>query len=221
MTMTAYRHMVSDDRGGAALGRDNDVSRRTLYATAGAAALLTAVMIPIQIAVFVASPFPETVAGRAPCGRASAGRASPQPPGANARRLPREPTAGRCGSRPGDRLRSGHARARPRSRAVVLLAEWLAEVRDAPKHGYARLPTTATFASSGARMNDDHRYRTVEDALLAHRTQQQSCEAAVASASDNEWTGVASGFLQESMHGCTRRRPAVDGHVGSCYFFGD
>jgi hypothetical protein len=38
-------------------------SWRTLYRAAGAAALITAVLIPIQIAVFIAYPFPDTVAG--------------------------------------------------------------------------------------------------------------------------------------------------------------
>jgi hypothetical protein len=38
-------------------------SWRTLYRAAGAAALITAVLIPIQIAVFVAYPYPDTVAG--------------------------------------------------------------------------------------------------------------------------------------------------------------
>jgi hypothetical protein len=38
-------------------------SWRTLYRAAGAAALITAVSIPIQVAVFVAYPFPDTVAG--------------------------------------------------------------------------------------------------------------------------------------------------------------
>jgi hypothetical protein len=36
---------------------------RTLYRTAAVAALVTAVLIPIQIAVFVAYPFPDTVTG--------------------------------------------------------------------------------------------------------------------------------------------------------------
>lgn len=40
-----------------------DSSWRTLYRAAGAAALITAVLIPIQIGVFIAYPFPETVAG--------------------------------------------------------------------------------------------------------------------------------------------------------------
>lgn len=34
-----------------------------LYRAAGAAALITAVLIPIQIAVFIAYPYPDTVAG--------------------------------------------------------------------------------------------------------------------------------------------------------------
>ena len=38
-------------------------SWRTLYRTAGVAALFTAAMIPVQIAVFFAYPFPETVRG--------------------------------------------------------------------------------------------------------------------------------------------------------------
>jgi hypothetical protein len=38
-------------------------SWRTLYRAAGVAALITAVLIPIQIAVFIAYPFPDTVAG--------------------------------------------------------------------------------------------------------------------------------------------------------------
>jgi hypothetical protein len=36
---------------------------RTLYRTAGAAAAVTAVLIPIQIAVFIAYPYPKSVAG--------------------------------------------------------------------------------------------------------------------------------------------------------------
>jgi hypothetical protein len=35
----------------------------TLYRTAAAAAAVTAVLIPIQIAVFIAYPYPKTVAG--------------------------------------------------------------------------------------------------------------------------------------------------------------
>jgi hypothetical protein len=38
-------------------------SWRTLYRTAGAAAAVTAVLIPIQIAVFIAYPYPKSVAG--------------------------------------------------------------------------------------------------------------------------------------------------------------
>jgi hypothetical protein len=38
-------------------------SWRRLYRTAGVAALVTAVLIPTQIAVFVAYPFPDTVTG--------------------------------------------------------------------------------------------------------------------------------------------------------------
>jgi hypothetical protein len=38
-------------------------SWRTLYRAAGAAALITAVLIPVQIAVFIAYPYPDTVAG--------------------------------------------------------------------------------------------------------------------------------------------------------------
>jgi len=38
-------------------------SWRTLYRAAGAAALITAVLIPIQLAVFMAYPFPDTVTG--------------------------------------------------------------------------------------------------------------------------------------------------------------
>jgi hypothetical protein len=38
-------------------------SWRTLYRAAGAAALITAALIPIQIAVFLAYPYPDTVAG--------------------------------------------------------------------------------------------------------------------------------------------------------------
>jgi hypothetical protein len=38
-------------------------SWRTLYRAAGVAALVTAVLIPIQVAVFVAYPYPDTVAG--------------------------------------------------------------------------------------------------------------------------------------------------------------
>jgi hypothetical protein len=38
-------------------------SWRTLYRAAGAAALITAVLIPIQIATFIAYPYPDTVAG--------------------------------------------------------------------------------------------------------------------------------------------------------------
>jgi hypothetical protein len=38
-------------------------SWRTLYRAAGAAALITALLIPIQIAVFIAYPYPDTVAG--------------------------------------------------------------------------------------------------------------------------------------------------------------
>jgi hypothetical protein len=38
-------------------------SWRTLYRAAGAAALVTAALIPIQVAVFIAYPFPDTVAG--------------------------------------------------------------------------------------------------------------------------------------------------------------
>jgi hypothetical protein len=38
-------------------------SWRTLYRAAGVAALTTAVLVPVQLAVFVAYPFPETVTG--------------------------------------------------------------------------------------------------------------------------------------------------------------
>jgi hypothetical protein len=38
-------------------------SWRTLYRAAGVAALITAVLVPVQLAVFVAYPFPETVTG--------------------------------------------------------------------------------------------------------------------------------------------------------------
>jgi len=38
-------------------------SWRTLYRAAGAAALITAVLVPIQLAVFMAYPFPDTVTG--------------------------------------------------------------------------------------------------------------------------------------------------------------
>jgi hypothetical protein len=38
-------------------------SWRTLYRAAGAAALITALLIPIQIAVFIAYPYPDTVTG--------------------------------------------------------------------------------------------------------------------------------------------------------------
>jgi hypothetical protein len=38
-------------------------SWRTLYRAAGVAALTTAMLIPVQLAVFVAHPFPETVTG--------------------------------------------------------------------------------------------------------------------------------------------------------------
>jgi Domain of unknown function (DUF4386) len=38
-------------------------SWRTLYRAAGVAALITAVLVPIQLAVFIAYPFPETVTG--------------------------------------------------------------------------------------------------------------------------------------------------------------
>ena len=34
-----------------------------LYRTAGVAALITAVLVPVQLVVFMASPFPDTVAG--------------------------------------------------------------------------------------------------------------------------------------------------------------
>jgi hypothetical protein len=39
------------------------VSWRTLYRAAGVAALITAVLVPIQLAVFMAYPFPDTVTG--------------------------------------------------------------------------------------------------------------------------------------------------------------
>lgn len=38
-------------------------SWRPLYRTAGVAALITAVLVPVQLAVFMAYPFPDTVAG--------------------------------------------------------------------------------------------------------------------------------------------------------------
>lgn len=38
-------------------------SWRPLYRTAGVAAAITAVLVPAQLAVFVAYPFPDTVAG--------------------------------------------------------------------------------------------------------------------------------------------------------------
>lgn len=63
MTQTASRHNPTGDRDAAIVGRDDDASWRVLYRTAGVAALVTAVLIPIQIAVFTIFPFPETVAG--------------------------------------------------------------------------------------------------------------------------------------------------------------
>jgi len=63
MTQTASRHTATGDRDAAIVGRDDDASWRVLYRTAGVAALVTAVLIPIQIAVFTIFPFPETVAG--------------------------------------------------------------------------------------------------------------------------------------------------------------
>lgn len=63
MTLTASRHTVLEDRDDAVAGRPDDASWATLYRAAGAAALVTAVLIPIQIAVFVAFPFPDTVTG--------------------------------------------------------------------------------------------------------------------------------------------------------------
>jgi len=63
MTLTASRHTVIEDRDDTVAGRPDDASWATLYPAAGTAALVTAVLIPIQIAVFVAFPFPDTVTG--------------------------------------------------------------------------------------------------------------------------------------------------------------
>ena len=60
-------HMSAGDPYPTGLDRSTDrqhvASWRTLYRTAGAAAAVTAVLIPIQIAVFIAYPYPKTVAG--------------------------------------------------------------------------------------------------------------------------------------------------------------
>lgn len=63
MTQTASRQAPLGDRGNVAAERQDDGSWLTLYRAAGAAALVTALLIPAQIAVFVAFPFPDTVAG--------------------------------------------------------------------------------------------------------------------------------------------------------------
>jgi Domain of unknown function (DUF4386) len=63
MAETLRKDPPISDLGSVRPDRRADSSWRTLYRAAGAAAFVTAVLIPIQIAVFVAYPFPETVAG--------------------------------------------------------------------------------------------------------------------------------------------------------------
>jgi hypothetical protein len=45
------------------VGPQPSPSWRTLYRAAGVATLVTAVLVPVQLAVFVAYPFPETATG--------------------------------------------------------------------------------------------------------------------------------------------------------------
>jgi hypothetical protein len=63
MSQTIMNHAATPQVEPVADGPPAGSSWRTLYRAAGAAALTTALLIPIQIAVFVAYPYPDTVAG--------------------------------------------------------------------------------------------------------------------------------------------------------------